>query len=326
MRHCSFLLAFLLLIGCLREPPKHAAPPAAAEPIAHEAELLRLTLTPQAQQRLGVATVPAIDGSAHAMRQAAGEIVVPPTRAGGVPTGSLANLQQLGAQQVAAEGEVARAAAQARLARIALERADSLVREGAGSLRARDEATAALATADAALAAARRQRHLLGPPIAAMNSQPLMWVRVSVLGSDLDAIRHDEPAMVQALGAHGSPRAAQPVQAPPSADVSAGTVDLFYALSNEDEAFRVGQRVAVDLPLAAQSTGLLVPSTAIVRDIYGGEWVYENTRPNTYVRRRIEVAFERDGRALLARGLHFGAEIVTAGAAELFGIEFGTAY
>jgi len=62
-------------------------------------------------------------------------------------TGSLSNLQQIGAQQATADGEVARTQTQARLARIALNRAEALVREEAGSVRARDEAAASLGAA-----------------------------------------------------------------------------------------------------------------------------------------------------------------------------------
>ena len=132
--------------------------------------------------------------------------------------------------------------------------------------------------------------------------------------------------MVRPLGADAAPRSARPVQAPPSADSAAATVDLYYALDNRDLRFRVGQRVAVDLPLAGQRQGLSVPSSALVRDIYGGEWVYRQTGENTFVRQRVEVASENAGMALLSRGLEAGAEVVTVGAAELFGAEFGAAH
>jgi multidrug efflux pump subunit AcrA (membrane-fusion protein) len=147
-----------------------------------------------------------------------------------------------------------------------------------------------------------------------------------VFGSDMGDVRRADSATVRTLGDGGVPRAARPVQAPPSANTAAGTVDLYYALDNRDRAFRVGQRVAVDLPLSGQTEGLSVPSAAILRDIYGGEWVYQRTAPNTFVRQRVEVASESGGRALLARGLTADAQVVTDGAAELFGTEFGAAH
>ncbi|MBQ1561798.1 MULTISPECIES: efflux RND transporter periplasmic adaptor subunit [Alphaproteobacteria] len=320
------LLIPILLAACGEKAAKPPAPPAHAETIAHESELLKLTLTPQAQQRLGIALARVGGGSASATREVAGEIVVPPISANGVPVNSTTNLQQIGSQQAAADAELARAMAQARLARIALDRAESLVREEAGSVRARDEAAAALAAAQAALGAARQQRRLLGPAVGSLGAQPVLWVRASVFGSDMGDVRRSDSATVRTLGDGGVPRAARPVQAPPSANTVAGTVDLYYAVDNRDRAFRVGQRVAVDLPLVGQTEGLSVPSAAILRDVYGGEWVYQRTAPNTFVRQRVEVASENDGRALLSRGLTVGAQVVTGGAAELFGTEFGAAH
>jgi multidrug efflux system membrane fusion protein len=320
------LITPILLAGCSGETSKPAAPPSHAETIAHETELLKLTLTPQAQQRLGLGLARVGDGSASAQRQVAGEIVVPPTSPNGVPVNSATNLQQIGSQQAAADGELARASAQARLAQIALNRAEGLVREEAGSIRARDEAAAALAAAQAALGAARQQRQLLGPSVASLGSQSTLWVRASVFGSDVNNVRRDGSATIRPLGTSGAPRLARPVQAPPSANTNAGTVDLYFSVDNRDRAFRVGQRVSVDLPLAGQTQGFSIPSAAVLRDIYGGEWVYQKTAANTFVRQRIEVASESNGRALLARGLAPGVEVVTTGAAELFGTEFGAAH
>ncbi|WP_395397962.1 efflux RND transporter periplasmic adaptor subunit [Novosphingobium sp. BL-8A] len=329
MRHLFRLVLPIGLAACSQPSPQSPTPsaqgPAHAEPVAHESELLKLTLTPQAQQRLGIATVRAGGGSAQAVRQVAGEIVVPPTSANGVPTGSLANFQQIGAQQAAADGEVARTQAQARLARIALTRAENLVREEAGSIRARDEAAAALAAAQAAADAARQQRGLLGPAVGALGNQGTLWVRASVFAGDLAGLARGSAVTVAPLGG-GAARGARPVQAPPSANGAAGTVDLYYAIDNRDRALRVGQRVSVDLPLAGRTEGLSIPSSAIVRDIDGGEWVYRKLSKDTFLRQRIEVASESAGQALLARGLEAGAEVVTVGAAELFGTEFGAAH
>jgi multidrug efflux system membrane fusion protein len=323
------LVAFVpivLLTACGSEPASPPKPPVHSEAVAHETELVRLTLTPEAQKRLGIVTERIGTGTGSAKRMTSGEIVIP-AGVGGAPINSASNLQQLGAQQVAAEGELARARAQLALARVAYDRASALVDEEAGSIRARDEATAALGAAKAAADAAAAQRRLLGPAVASLGNQRYVWVRVPVFGSDLAGLRQGQSALVSPLGQDGAKRSARPVDAPPSANAVAGTVDLYFALDNRDRAYRVGQRVSVALPLTGvRSEGLSVPSSAILRDIYGGEWVYARTEADTYVRQRIEVAATEDGRAILSRGLRPGALVVTAGAAELFGTEFGVAH
>ena len=91
MRHLALLILPLAVSACGQTASKPSTPPAHAELIANEAELLKLTLTPKAQQRLGIETTTVGGGSAAQMRQVTGEIVVPPTSAGGVPTNSLTN-------------------------------------------------------------------------------------------------------------------------------------------------------------------------------------------------------------------------------------------
>ncbi|MEJ7811102.1 MAG: hypothetical protein WKG32_11885, partial [Gemmatimonadaceae bacterium] len=65
------------------------------------------------------------------------------------------------------------------------------------------------------------------------------------------------------------------------------------------------------------------PAAAIVRDMSGGSWVYERMDSLTFARRRVEVARVVGGRAVLAIGPKAGTPVVIAGAAELFGTEFG---
>jgi multidrug efflux pump subunit AcrA (membrane-fusion protein) len=129
---------------------------------------------------------------------------------------------------------------------------------------------------------------------------------------------------VSSLGSQGAGIGARPVAGPPSADPAAGTVDLYYAVSGAPSLLRVGQRVAVELPVSGRrENGVVVPTSALLNDIYGGEWVYVASGPREYHRKRVEISGIEDGRALVARGLASGDKVVTAGAAELFGTEFG---
>lgn len=76
--------------------------------------------------------------------------------------------------------------------------------------------------------------------------------------------------------------------------------------------------------LLGSEESLVVQTSAIVRDIHGSEWVYENIAPHQYVRRRVEVRYVTGSQAVLARGPAQGAQVVVTGAAELFATEFST--
>jgi len=98
---------------------------------------------------------------------------------------------------------------------------------------------------------------------------------------------------------------------------------MFYELSNADFSYRVGQKVGVTITLRTREQSLVVPYPSILYDIYGGTWVYQNDEPHVYVRQRVEVLHVLGDLAILSRGPALGAKVVSAGAAELFGTEFG---
>lgn len=151
-------------------------------------------------------------------------------------------------------------------------------------------------------------------------------IRVPVYVGDLRDI--DEEVWEVAVGGLADPpggpaRAARRVAAPPSGDPLAATVDLFYDVPNADEALRPGQRVGVTLTLRSGREGLVVPSSAVLRDIDGGAWVYEAIGTGKYARRRVRVDRVVGADAVLSAGPGPGTKVVTDGAAELFGTEFG---
>ncbi len=75
--------------------------------------------------------------------------------------------------------------------------------------------------------------------------------------------------------------------------------------------------------MQGEQTGLVVPSAAIMYDIYGGAWVYVAVGERAFQRRRVLIRFSDGDRAVLAEGPAPGADVVVAGAAELYGAEFG---
>jgi len=174
-------------------------------------------------------------------------------------------------------------------------------------------------------------------PLFDVTAEHPLWVRVPVYVGDLPSVDREETVAVQDVGARTSwnppgseaSASATPVSSPPSADPQAATADLFYRLENPDGAYQPGQKVAVTI--AFTSTGgdeesLVVPYAAVLYDIHGGTWVYENPSPRQYVRRRVELSRVVGDQAVLSRGPEPGTLVVHVGTAELFGTVFGVGH
>ncbi len=258
------------------------------------------------------------------------------------------------------ERDIAAAQTRVEAARVRLSRAEQLLRDKAGSEKSVQQSREELDLAENELKAARLRlerfdskpltsdysvniaaprdgivtKVFANPGQAVAGGAPLMeianlssvWIRVPVYVGDLRDIDARQSAKVQNLGdsLNAPSRLARPVKAPPSADATANTADLYFELANADGSLRPGQRMGVTLSLKGSTESLVVPWSAVVYDINGGAWVYENTAPQQFVRRRVEVARVAGLQALLARGPTVGAKIVTTGVAELFGTEFST--
>lgn len=269
----------------------------------------------------------------------------------------------LSAAHADAEGQVNTAKTQVNLTKIALDRAKRVLKEGAGSQRQVDEAQAAHDQAAKTLEATEARYGILKKvigdaetgttapiPIEAPESGILrtvsalpnqtvpsgaalfevidistVWMRVPLPVGDVDAIDRDSAAHVGKLSARSGTRlsSAKPVAAPPSANALAATVDVFYELPNADGKLIPGQRLGVTVPLADARESLTVPWSAVVFDIHGGTWVYEQVAPRRYTRRRVVVGYTVGTDAVLASGPSVGAKVVTAGVQELFGAETG---
>ncbi len=269
----------------------------------------------------------------------------------------------LSTSKVEADGQVKSAQTQLDAARIALDRAKRLFASEAGSRRAVEEAQALFDLAEKALAAATARRDLLekvagqaeagtagplsiecpedgqlrnvwvlpgqnvpaGAALFEVVNLSRVWVRVPVYVGDLPAVDAAADASVGNLTASaGDPtQPASPVAAPPTANPAAGTVDLFYELDNRAVKYSPGQRVGVSLFLISKADSLTTAWAAVIHDIHGGTWVYEQAGERTFVRRRVVVRYVVGETAVLAAGPAPGAQVVTAGAAELFGAETG---
>jgi multidrug resistance efflux pump len=265
--------------------------------------------------------------------------------------------------RIEAEGQEKSARAQRDSAKIVRDRAKQLHASEAGSKRAVDEAQALLDVAEKTFEAAVARRQLLekvsgqaeggtaapirikspeagvlrtvsvlpgqnvpsGAPLFEVVNLDHVWVRVPVYVGELAEIDGEAQASVSELSARPgeTSKPAKPVAAPPSANALTSTADLYYDLDNKTTRYRPGQRVAVQLKLQGDAQNLTVPWNAVVHDIQGGSWVYEQTGDRTFVRRRVVVRFVAGETAALAAGPAADTRVVTKGAAELFGTETG---
>lgn len=263
-------------------------------------------------------------------------------------------------QRIEAQRAVTSAEAEEQAARQRLQRLEQLLLGGAASVRSVEEARAQHQVTVAALTAARERlagaaRNGLGAQgelvvsapfdgivqrISAVPGQTVaasaslleiaqvdtLWVRVAVYAGDANAIDQSQPVSVSRLGQTDAPRRAAPVIAPLRGDPAAASVELHYALPDAQTSFRPGERVLVELPLKSSDRSLVVPAASVLYDIHGATWLYEDVGRNAYVRRRIEISRHTGDRAVVNRGISDGARVVTTGAAELFGTEFGAGH
>ena len=270
----------------------------------------------------------------------------------------------LASLQITAEGEVKRSRAELDGAKIALERAQQLLRDRAGAARDVDNAMAALQIAEETYKAAVERETLLRKlsldskqaelptiPVTVPVSGTLqainvtrgqtvavgeilfeiaeldeLWVRVPVYVGQINELLPNAEAKIANLSASPaeSHRIGRPVAAPPTANALASTADIYFSVDNRDMHFRPGQRVGVTLPLNGETESLTVPAAAVLIDIYGGSWVYATDTPNTFHRERIVVDHLTNDTAVLASGPKAGTQIIVDGTAEVFGTEFGT--
>ena len=163
-----------------------------------------------------------------------------------------------------------------------------------------------------------------GAPLFEIVNTGQLWARVPVYVGDLGEIDAQQPAELTSLDGRyrGQTILAPPIQTPPTATPLASAVDFYYAIDNAKGTLRPGERLTAQLVLNGNAEQNIVPWSAVIHDIYGGQWVYEQQSAGKFVRRRVEVAWVSEGRAVLSRGPAVGSVIVIAGAAELAGFEF----
>lgn len=344
MKLLSSLLATSLAIGAVAgcKPAKSEAPKAIpAVHLSHkvsEADLAVITLTPEAEQRLGVQTAPAVRRTVELNRSYGGELMLPLGRAGAdggarenrsvfslMPSMTSADFVRTAQMQVDADGLVAAAKVQLDGAQLAFKRAEDLIAAKSGIGRSVDDSRTQVRLAEAALQTAQERRALLGAPVFEAVNTNQLWVRVLVYVGDLPQLKLTVPAAISVLGADARETAmsATPVAVPFATSANPLVSELYYVLGAGAPGLRPGLKVGVSLPTKGSEDNLVVPASAILYDVHGNTWVYENTGAQAFMRRRVELLRIVGADAILGRGPKTGAKIVITGAMELFGTEFG---
>jgi cobalt-zinc-cadmium efflux system membrane fusion protein len=179
----------IVLVGCSREPAPQASPKQATvtAPVK-EAQLTTVTLTAEAEKRLGIVTVAVERKLLARTRIVGGEITAPSGQAIAITAPVSGTLEAAGSMPVAgstvargqllfrlaplpaserespvmAQQAIDTATAHREAAALKAHRAAQLLKDGAGSRRQVEEAQAELAVAEADLKAARNRRTLAG--------------------------------------------------------------------------------------------------------------------------------------------------------------------
>ncbi|MCY1043620.1 efflux RND transporter periplasmic adaptor subunit [Corallococcus sp. bb12-1] len=241
-----------------------------------------------------------------------------------------------------------------------LARAERLLKGGAGTERGVEEARAERAVAGTELQTARTRLEMVsrsplesdvslrvraprdgvlrqvsvapgqsvtaGAPLFEVVGVTANWVRVPLFVDEASRVRVDAPVRVHALlSGRDEGVEALPVMGPPSADPLSATVDRFFELPASVR-LAPGQRVGITLLMGKEVPVLAVPASAVVYDALGGGWVYVRQAEHVYARRRVDVLRQEGGDVLLERGPPEGTSVVTSGAVELFGTEFGAGH
>jgi hypothetical protein len=124
------------------------------------------------------------------------------------------------------------------------------------------------------------------------------------------------PALAAGCGGSG----AEEESAPPAVVEHVKGSDAVRVRVTAEAAKRLGIATT-----AVRDTGgrLVIPYDALLYDPNGETWTYTNPAPLVYQRADVEVARIAGTSAVLSKGPAAGTRVVTEGATELWGVEYG---
>ena len=151
-----------------------------------------------------------------------------------------------------------------------------------------------------------------------------MWVRVTLTEDELQSVDLGQPGLVP-LALDGEEAIALTLEASVGAS-AVGESDvrrqtLFYAGDGTSRLI-LGSSVLIELQVA-DTQRLIVPYSSVIYDPQARTWVYTNPAPLVFTRHPVVIAYIDGDQAFLSAGPPSGTQVVSAGAAELWGFESG---
>ncbi len=136
-------------------------------------------------------------------------------------------------------------------------------------------------------------------------------------GSNIARVTLTESAMAR-LGLETTPVREETVM--PRKPLVAGVSALTVAANASADSVPVSDAIGTE---SGSQTRKIIPYSAVIYDLTGQAWAYVNTEPRTYVRQPINIDYSQGAQTVLKDGPPAGTQVVSVGAAELFGAETG---
>ncbi len=139
-----------------------------------------------------------------------------------------------------------------------------------------------------------------------------VWVMAQLFGSDLSAVAVGDPAeVVTGIDAHNFPGRVDKISALVDPDTRAVAVRV--VVENPQHSLRKQMYVRVLIHSADESTGLLIPISAVLRDDENLPFVYLAQSDGSFARREITLGSRVADQYEVPQGLRAGDQLVIAG-------------
>ena len=143
----------------------------------------------------------------------------------------------------------------------------------------------------------------------------LAAVQLSACTQKSDMPSQTKPAKVEVVQGTDVSRVTLSPRAAERLDIKTGPL--------RDEPVRGRKPVTQGEPARGDVARKVVPTSAVLYDAKGKTWVYTNPEGLVFVRHAIRIDYIDGDRAVLSDGPASGTAVVTVGAAELLGTEYG---